>query len=299
MARPQKKGIDYFSHDVTMSEDKNIKKLEARHGIIGYAIWNKLLEQIYKEGGDFNLQNEDDLYLYAKEWGVSPEQIKEVISFCIHVGLFENDSLTSERIRKNLKVVEDARVIKREKYNLNKGETSLFPHETPNSDEFRHEETPFSSGESTQSKVKESKVKKCVAETHTLEFETLHNYIKNEKDYKKFKEFDLEHYFSRVNNYYLDNNYTLKEMKSKIWFFIDNDIKSKEHEPVRVKIPKTDSVTVAYELVKNNLEWIKSLPDKNPDEVVPELIKRCKSPATKDTLFEAYVEKAFKHYLAN
>ena len=61
---------------------------------------------------------------------------------------------------------------------------------------------------------------------------------------------------------------------------------------------KKDSVTVAYELVKNNLDWIKNLPDKNPDEVVPELIKKCRDPARNDALFEAYVEKALRYYLS-
>lgn len=238
----------------------------------------------------------------ALDLGFTFEELTEFINYLtVDCNLLINNDgkITTADIQETYSKVKHEREKARERKNsANKSRT---PPENPNSSDGNSKSSANSSRTFEESKVEESKEKESsvALSTHTLEFETLHNYIKAEKDYSKFKEFNLEHYFSRVNNYYIDNKFTLKVMKSKIWFFIDNDIKSKEHEPVRVKQHKEDSVSVAYELVKNNLEWIKSLSDKNPDEVVPELIKKCKSPATKDTLFEAYVEKAYKYYLAN
>lgn len=115
MARPNKDGITYFNHDVSMSEDKKILKLEAKHGLTGYAIYNKLLEQIYKDGG-FNLKDEDDLLVYSDKWRLNPGLLSQIIDYCIKVGLFDDDTLTSNAIRKKLGKIEEERKRKRELY---------------------------------------------------------------------------------------------------------------------------------------------------------------------------------------
>ncbi len=292
MARPIKTGLTYYPHDVDMSEDLKIRKLEAKFGLTGYAIYNKILEQQYKYAGKFNLKCEDNISLYCKEWKVTRLKLFKIIEGCISLGLFEDESLLSESIRARLEKINNFRKTKRDQFSERKSEDKRNNDLKEVSTNQNYRETP-------QSKVKESKEKKSsVCNTiHTLEFETFHKYLHNEKDFTKLKDYDLQYYFTRVINFYPDKNFTLKELKSKIIFFIENDKKSDKHEPKKNSIGKSDSVTVAYELVKNNLDWISSLPDKDPDEVIPELVKKCRDPAVKDTLFEAYVEKALRYYV--
>ena len=51
MARTSKKGIDYFSHDVDMMQDRRIKLIKAKHGLVGYAIYLRLFEELKAEKG--------------------------------------------------------------------------------------------------------------------------------------------------------------------------------------------------------------------------------------------------------
>jgi len=99
-----------------MSDDKKLLKLEAKHGLTGYAVYNKLLEQIYKEGGNFNLKDEDDILVYANKWSINPGLLTQIISYCIKVGLFEDDNLMSNGIRKKFNDIEKERKRKRELY---------------------------------------------------------------------------------------------------------------------------------------------------------------------------------------
>ena len=289
MARPLKTGLEYFPHDVDMSEDLKIRKLEARFGLTGYALYNKILEQQYKYAGKFTLECEDNLRLYCKEWKITKVKLFKIIEACISLELFEDEKLLSDSIRQRLEKINNHRKSQRENFSKRKSENTKISHLEIVSESENIAET-------VQSKVKESKEKKSSVCKHTHDFEKFHTDIKQDEDYSELKNYDLKYYFDRVVNFYPEKQFTEKELKAKIVFFIGNDKKSAKHTVVKNPFAKKDSVTVAYELVKNNLSWIKNLPDKNPDEVVPELIKKCRDPARNDALFEAYVEKALKFY---
>jgi len=273
-----------------MSEDIKVKKLEARFGLTGYAIYNKLLETIYKYKGEFNLRDEDDLHLFASAWKITAEQLREIINYCIKVKLFTDENLSSKGIAERIKAIEHLREKKRSYYKRGEEGSEVSGIQNNGSGIIN-----FS--KSTQSKGNESKENKSSVCTHTHNFENFHKHITQDDDYSELKDYDLKYYFDRVINFYPDKKFSHKELKAKIIFFIGNDKKSQKHEPVKNLLVKKDSVTVAFELVQQNLDWIKLLPDKNPDEVVPQLVQRCRHPARNDTLFEAYVEKALRHYI--
>lgn len=44
MARPIKNNLEYFSHDNSMRNDRKVKALRAKFGLIGYAVYSMLLE---------------------------------------------------------------------------------------------------------------------------------------------------------------------------------------------------------------------------------------------------------------
>ncbi|MGL5049647.1 MAG: DUF4373 domain-containing protein [Fusobacteriaceae bacterium] len=105
MARPIKKGLEYFSHDVSMSDDKKIKLLEKKCGYVGYAVFLKLLEEIYKNDGYFLEVDAEELECLFHL--IEIEEVFEIIEVCIQRGLFDKEKfekynvLTSGRIQKN------------------------------------------------------------------------------------------------------------------------------------------------------------------------------------------------------
>lgn len=273
-----------------MSEDLKIRKLEAKFGLTGYALYNKILEQQYKYGGKFNLKSDENITLYCKEWKIRKPQLFKIVEYCILLELFEDENLLSDSIQLRLEKINNQRKSKREQFISKKSEEGKIN----NLDEVSLEQNI---GETSQSKVKESKEKKSSVCKHTHDFESFHTYITMQDDYSKLKDFDLRYYFERVTNFYPGKDFSLEELKAKILFFVENDKKSNKHEPVKNPVKKKDSVNVAYELVHSHLDWIKNLSDKNPDEVVPQLVLKCRDPARNDSLFEAYVEKALRYYL--
>ena len=88
MARPVKKGCDYFPLDVNM--DDNVKLLEAECGLKGFAIFIKLYQKIYSCGYYASFTKDVGL-LFARENGVGVEFVFEVIGSAIRRGLFDKE----------------------------------------------------------------------------------------------------------------------------------------------------------------------------------------------------------------
>lgn len=107
MTRSAKTGIDYFSHDVTMSNDKKIKILIAQKKLIGYAVYNRLLEEIYRDEGYFLTTDNDFNILFSHDCGLELNDYIDILNVCIKAGLFDKrlyenfDILTSKRIQEN------------------------------------------------------------------------------------------------------------------------------------------------------------------------------------------------------
>ena len=107
MARKNKIGLDYFSHDVEMFNDIKIKFIKAKHGLIGYAIFLRLLENIYKENG-YYIQIDDKFnILFADDNKLDINVYINVLNDCINENLFNKEIyekhgiLTSKRIQLN------------------------------------------------------------------------------------------------------------------------------------------------------------------------------------------------------
>lgn len=161
MARPKKRGLDYFSHDVDMGEDDKIYVLEAETGLKGYALWVKLLEKIYKDG--YYLKwDERTQKIFARKNNCSPELVSEVVNVAINEGLFSQELyeqysiLTSKSIQERYLQATSRR--KEVPYNpnyllvsVNGYDNLVNVHKNPQSSEV-------DSGNKEQSKVKESKV---------------------------------------------------------------------------------------------------------------------------------------------
>ena len=178
MARPIKKGLDYFPLDVDFLKDIKVRKIMRANGNGSISVLIDLLGNIYRDEG-YYIQWDDDLrFLIADDVGASEVYTDEVVTKAVQVGLFNQSMfeqykiLTSRGIQKRYQQASARKTdnaIKNE-YSLLYTETEPLHKET----ELLHTETPlsgvnvrnntpsvgFMTVKSTQSKVKESKVNK-------------------------------------------------------------------------------------------------------------------------------------------
>lgn len=107
MARQGKSGLDYFSHDVDMMQDKKIRLIKAKHGLIGYAIYLRLLEELYRENGYYLQIDEDFNILFCGDNNIEFDVYINILNDCINKNLFcekmykKHSVLTAERIQRN------------------------------------------------------------------------------------------------------------------------------------------------------------------------------------------------------
>jgi len=168
LARPTKTGLEYFPLDVNFLYDIKVRKIIKPLGPEAIGVLVYLLAEIYKDNGYYISWNDDICFLMSDLTGIDEELIKDVVSKALEVDFFNKDKykkyniLTSKGIqnryisatekRKNTNINDDY-IIKSEQISTNE-------HTQNNSNtKVNSEETGVNVTESTQSKVKESKVK--------------------------------------------------------------------------------------------------------------------------------------------
>ncbi|MGN1456757.1 MAG: DUF4373 domain-containing protein [Acutalibacteraceae bacterium] len=97
MARPKKKGLDYFPLDVDIFSDKKIRILMARYGSDGYTLYSYLLCEIFKEGYYIKI-DEDFEYLVSSSLNIDCEKIVEIRDFMLERSLFDKKLFNSDKI---------------------------------------------------------------------------------------------------------------------------------------------------------------------------------------------------------
>lgn len=167
MARPLKKGLDYFIHDTDMSSDPKIEALEAAHGNDGYAVFCKLLERLYRNDGRIDMTDQVQRLSIIKRCNVTREKFEAIVADAITFGLFEADAwqdgvLTSERIRRQIGIVESERTKGRGvKMGVFHPENPGFPPGKPQDDEgitpVFHPENPTKQSIAEESKAEQSR----------------------------------------------------------------------------------------------------------------------------------------------
>lgn len=164
MARPQKKGIDYFTVDTHM-EDK-IKLVEAKYGLEGFGLLIKLWQKIYSQKYYIDWTEEIQL-LFSSEVNVDINLVNDVINDCVNWGIFNQNMfekysiLTSHGIQIRYKEATYRRkkVEMKEEYLLLTGDEINSNMVNENNKPINDVKNSINDSKSTQSKVKESKVK--------------------------------------------------------------------------------------------------------------------------------------------
>lgn len=90
--RNNKTGLDYFELDCHM--DSSIRLIQAEFGLKGFAVFVKLLQEIYGEHGYYCEWTQDKELLFASENGLSSGSsglLSEILSACIRRDIFSEE----------------------------------------------------------------------------------------------------------------------------------------------------------------------------------------------------------------
>ncbi len=97
MARPRKKGLDYFPLGIDFFSVIKVRILKSRFGVDGIAIYLYLLCEIYKNGYYIHL-DEDFEYIMSDDLNMSSDKVKQVLKFLLERSLFDNKLFQSDTI---------------------------------------------------------------------------------------------------------------------------------------------------------------------------------------------------------
>ena len=87
MARPRKLSAEWFPHDVTMHQDTRIRALIHVHGLVGYAVWNLILETIAAADGFVAQLEAEERATMAEDWGIEQDILDHIIRYLATKGL--------------------------------------------------------------------------------------------------------------------------------------------------------------------------------------------------------------------
>ena len=178
MARPQKVGVEYFPLDVDMDQDDKLFFIEAKHGLIGFAVVVRLLMLIYKDGYYKQYTEDKEAFMLAKRLSVEVNVLNNIINDCINEDIFNKKLfeqygiLTSRGIqkryleacarRKEVNIFKEYCLIDPKNY-----KNLVFEYINPVIVDINPDKCNTVSAETPQSKVKESKEKESKEKNNT------------------------------------------------------------------------------------------------------------------------------------
>jgi len=167
MARPIKQGLDYFALDVNMNDEVEI--IEAQHGLDGFAILVKLFQKIYAEGYFYEWGDKEQI-LFSNRVSVDRNKVVTIVSDCIKWNIFNEQMYNKHKILTSRRIQSQyfASVYKRVNVEAIREYLLINVSDKTNisfigvSDVINLDISGVSDIQSTQSKVKESKVNKSI-----------------------------------------------------------------------------------------------------------------------------------------
>ena len=100
-----KQGLNYYNVDTDRYADRKIKRLKHSFGCVGLAVYDYLLCEVYRVRGCVLEWDEDTAFDVAEYFGLKLNAVKEIVTYCGAVGLFDagllsGGMITSEAIQK-------------------------------------------------------------------------------------------------------------------------------------------------------------------------------------------------------
>lgn len=179
MARPTKKGLDYFPLDVDFLSDLKVRRIIKACGKEAVHILVALLANIYRDEGYYVLWDDDLAFLVADEVGTKEGTVEELVRKAVQVKFFDKDifdkysALTSKGIQNRyiLATKERKKVELEFKY--------LLTNEVNRSNiSINGGNNSVNQGNNQQSKVKESKEKEIKEDATAGESASLETFQK-------------------------------------------------------------------------------------------------------------------------
>ena len=105
MARPVKKGLDYYPVDVNINQDEKIIKLKVKYGFISKSILEEIWSKIYGLEGYYIKWSDEIAEIIAYQNHIEYELLQKVIDYSVALGIFDINLyqkygiLTSKRIQ--------------------------------------------------------------------------------------------------------------------------------------------------------------------------------------------------------
>lgn len=91
-----KQGFSYYKAETDRFQDIKIKRLKKKYHCTGYAVYQYVLNEIYRVRGYCLQFTEDHLFDVSEYWAIDEELVTEIIGYCAEIGLF-NAQLWQER----------------------------------------------------------------------------------------------------------------------------------------------------------------------------------------------------------
>ena len=142
-----KQGLNYYNVDTDRYADRKIKRLKHAFGCKGIAVYDYLLCEVYRDRGCFLVWDENTAFDVADYFGLKVDAVKEIVTYCGAVGLFNAELLsrgviTSEAIQQRyLEMSNRARrvnIVIPEEIRLFTAETQKITEETQKTTEVFH-----------------------------------------------------------------------------------------------------------------------------------------------------------------
>lgn len=115
MARPIKKGIDYFNLDVDFLRDIKVRKIMRACGNQSIAVLICLLCNIYQDEGYYMTWDADMRFLVADDIGAKESAVQDVVLKASEVGFFDAEMFKQEKILTSKRIQENYKLASRQK----------------------------------------------------------------------------------------------------------------------------------------------------------------------------------------
>lgn len=83
-----KQGFNYYKAETDRFQDIKIKRLKKRFQCTGYAVYQYLLNEVYRVRGYYMKFTEDERFDVSEYWGIEEQEVTDIVEYCAEIGLF-------------------------------------------------------------------------------------------------------------------------------------------------------------------------------------------------------------------
>ncbi len=94
----KKTGFQFWSVETDRYQDIKIKRLKKEFKGTGLAIYDYLLNEIYRDKGCYMEWDASTAFDVAEFWDIKETALNEIVNYCCHLGLFNKELMVNERL---------------------------------------------------------------------------------------------------------------------------------------------------------------------------------------------------------